>query len=761
MPLVNLTTNLKSLKFGNDQPGGGSSNQPYIQTSIPEGDTNSFNASIDNTGDLSTFQLGAISAAGGYAGAGIGAAIGSFSGTTGAGALIGLGLGVGTALYALDSSGQIDISANIPSTGTGGPDFVVRGGQLVSKIIANDVTRLTKYFADTKSWRGIGFAIKQNLLSKAAVRTQTSEGGLTFNERLYTPISTVAQAGVNAFGYHLNKQGLLPYEKTGAYATNNENLYGVKVNQRQEVEENRLAALLKVKMLQIKPDKTPKGLKGFYTDDDNEILSYIGGPDAPLLGKTNIRFANQRTGDAASLIGIDIYGSTVDTYSQVGLIEIPENIKDGPQTLTGISSYIGRLGTTIPGDFRAALRTNTTNPDEIGNLINAPSYLTDNIEQRVGLGDPGNRNGKDLSSYVNGWGGGAASGNSFDQVNAFPIYLYNSADPVVTDLVTFRIGVMYNENPSLKFYLHFRAFLDQISDQYAADWDSTQYIGRGEKFYNYKGFDRKVSLSWTVAAQSKIELIPMYKKLNFLASVCAPDYSANGYMRGNIVTLTVGGYFYEQPGIITGFTYEMNDENATWEIGIENRGNSFGVPKDKSVKQLPHMIKVTGFQFIPIHKFVPKLQNIDFPEGDDPATFSNDTNTYGPERYIALADDDDIISNYGLDQAAIRAAKEAETAARDTRARQSSQFVPPGPGDAGDLPGFNGTSGGSSVSVDDLFGTTSNTPQLAFPPSDQPQDKPKNPKANKKTKPKQTIKQNTGQTVNGKPLPPGAIPIKP
>jgi hypothetical protein len=35
MPLVNLQTDLKSLKFGKDKPGGGSSKQPYIQTPIP------------------------------------------------------------------------------------------------------------------------------------------------------------------------------------------------------------------------------------------------------------------------------------------------------------------------------------------------------------------------------------------------------------------------------------------------------------------------------------------------------------------------------------------------------------------------------------------------------------------------------------------------------------------------------------------------------------------------------------------------------
>ena len=35
MPLVNLTTNLKSLRYGKDVVGGGSSNQPYVTSKIP------------------------------------------------------------------------------------------------------------------------------------------------------------------------------------------------------------------------------------------------------------------------------------------------------------------------------------------------------------------------------------------------------------------------------------------------------------------------------------------------------------------------------------------------------------------------------------------------------------------------------------------------------------------------------------------------------------------------------------------------------
>ena len=35
MGLLDLTTDLKSLKFGRDRRGGGSSQQPFIQTPIP------------------------------------------------------------------------------------------------------------------------------------------------------------------------------------------------------------------------------------------------------------------------------------------------------------------------------------------------------------------------------------------------------------------------------------------------------------------------------------------------------------------------------------------------------------------------------------------------------------------------------------------------------------------------------------------------------------------------------------------------------
>jgi hypothetical protein len=122
----------------------------------------------------------------------------------------------------------------------------------------------------------------------------------------------------------------------------------------------------------------------------------------------------------------------------------------------------------------------------------------------------------------------------------------------------------------------------------------------------------------------------MYKKLNYLASSLAPDYN-NGFMRGVLVQLTIGGYFYNQPGFITGLTYDLTEE-STWEIGINDKGFSDPANRgDDLVKELPHMIKVSSFNFTPIHRFIPEVQK------NTAGSFVTTTGLGdGPQRYIAL-----------------------------------------------------------------------------------------------------------------------------
>jgi len=212
--------------------------------------------------------------------------------------------------------------------------------------------------------------------------------------------------------------------------------------------------------------------------------------------------------------------------------------------------------------------------------------------------------------------------------------LYKSSgviqNEIKNDLVKFRIGIIDNDNPLEKTYIHFRAFINGLSDSYTSEWASQKFMGRSENFYKYQGFDRQVSVDWTVTAQSKQELIPMYQKLNYLASSLAGDYSEAGFMRGNLVTLTMGGWFYEQPGLVTGLTLNVPDESP-WEISINDTGGS-----DSTVKELPLIINVTGFNFIPIHEFVPRIQQNSFNNSSFDGANANWIESYGRERYLAL-----------------------------------------------------------------------------------------------------------------------------
>ncbi len=232
-----------------------------------------------------------------------------------------------------------------------------------------------------------------------------------------------------------------------------------------------------------------------------------------------------------------------------------------------------------------------------------PNWTIAKQENRINMGDPGNPDGKDLSTYDGVKDSYAAAYNSYDKINASEAY-GAGVDYDNNDFVHFKIGV-YDYGAGGWNFIRFRAFLDSISDSYDATWNAQKYIGRGENFYTYGGFDRKISLSWTVVAQSKREMIPMYERLNLLASACAPNYNGNrsGYMKGNIADLQIGNYV-QSYGLITKVSYEIN-ENSTWDISID----ADGIPGGKgTIGELPHMIKVNSFEFIPINNSIPQFK---------------------------------------------------------------------------------------------------------------------------------------------------------
>jgi hypothetical protein len=553
------------------------------------------------------------------------------------------------------NSNQPYIKSPIPDNASsldrsGGVDFLLRGGTLTPSRAAKDVSRLTKMFRDFKSPNGPLFIAKQNLLSRTGVKTQAS-GDL--NEGIYLPTSTILQAGGNAFGIHLNKQGLNPFRDTSPN-NNTGSLFGLRdplglnvyaqvVKSNQEKKDNRLVQLANWK-LEI---NTNPNLPGFNENPISALNTYVQIGRSPSLSEEKGEILKYGGGPGSILgVGKTIIKRPIDNYTNAGLDFTKNPTFKGKYYVlnsTQISNIPTSKDNTQVADFRKELinqqiSAQTSNKNI---LSKSPDYFANRIETRVNLGDPGKRN-KNVTSYRLGLG------EALDKINAYSLYTTRATggaiDPTLNDLVKFRIGIIENNSPNNKVNIHFRAFLDSMDDNYAAEWNSFKYMGRGENFYRYGGFTRTINLGWTVAAQSKEELIPMYQKLNFLASSLAPDFSDYGYMRGNLATLTIGGYLYEQPGIITSINYSVPQESP-WEIGISDFPSTGRVLEDSTVKELPHIIKVTGFQFIPIHTFVPKLQQNAYLNLLDENT--KGVAKFGDQRYIAL--NNGVNNNYTID----------------------------------------------------------------------------------------------------------------
>ena len=301
-------------------------------------------------------------------------------------------------------------------------------------------------------------------------------------------------------------------------------------------------------------------------------------------------------------LNTDYENSVFRTYYSDTFLPTPRLIDGNSATYTmgqldseNLNEINKKFSSPVLTDFRDKAANN--------NVINAPyimgsykDYAEVNKDKRLKMGTPGAR--RNVASYKID-----AEGQSMlDQVNGSGVQWGKDPDFVThPDLVNFAISVIDNSSTaSVLNTMHFRAFIDSFSDKFTSEWGNTQYVGRADKFYSYKGFDRSISLGFTVYAQSKKEISGMYEKLNYLASTTAPSYANGGFMKGNLMRITVGDYVKNQLGICKGFSYDIPNE-FSWDIGIDDEGNAGGT------KQLPFGMKVVSFDFIPIQEFVPQV----------------------------------------------------------------------------------------------------------------------------------------------------------
>jgi len=260
------------------------------------------------------------------------------------------------------------------------------------------------------------------------------------------------------------------------------------------------------------------------------------------------------------------------------------------------NQYNGQLGTTSidSGKQIQDFRSNDSKNKFNGGTTNTYSFNYSNRlinkETRVGLGNQGKIN-RNRTSYT------TSDPEAVDKLNKLDV----SKKPLngITenrDLIQLEFQVM---TPEDTYYLAFRAFLDTFDDSFTGSWNTNKYLGRADSFYTYSGFERSINIGFKIAAATKEEMKPLYRKAATLASVTAPSYGDNGrFMRGSLAKVTVGDYIYEQPGIIESVQYTWQ-KDYPWEISFQN-------PEQKdNVQILPHVLDVS-ISFKVIHDFLPQ-----------------------------------------------------------------------------------------------------------------------------------------------------------
>jgi hypothetical protein len=159
---------------------------------------------------------------------------------------------------------------------------------------------------------------------------------------------------------------------------------------------------------------------------------------------------------------------------------------------------------------------------------------------------------------------------------------YSGITPNTKDFIAFYFSGPLHHLGSEDDTIIFRANIQGFTDSFSPEWATIPIMGRADKAYIYTGFERSISFTFTVAATSREELKPMWRKINYLSTYTMPDYS-NGRLVGPFMRITIGNLFQNTPVFIESLNISIPDD-ATWETNLDG---------DPNMKQLPTMVEIS------------------------------------------------------------------------------------------------------------------------------------------------------------------------
>lgn len=300
----------------------------------------------------------------------------------------------------------------------------------------------------------------------------------------------------------------------------------------------------------------------------------------------NGKWVELTPGNISNERGTKVAGETLGESlipSALQISEVNKKVLSGVEEFRERDNRLATLPTPVE-DFRKEPK------NEYQNTLWYSDYRTKNKEQRVQLGNQGNSLKEKKLTYTTAPIEYVAT--VVDKVNLRAVGEVDQN----SDLVA-----LYFYNINTQKFIQFRAFIDSIDDSYNADWQGTRYVGRAEEFYTYGGFSRDINISFKIAAATSLEMDPLYKKMNQLAAMTAPQYTAAGIMQGTVVRMNVGYYITNTPGIITSVKYSLV-EDAPWEIGLRDPSLTNELGTSPTVLQC-------SVSFKAIHDFAPQNES--------------------------------------------------------------------------------------------------------------------------------------------------------
>ena len=253
-------------------------------------------------------------------------------------------------------------------------------------------------------------------------------------------------------------------------------------------------------------------------------------------------------------------GSADNTKSAKEIIQDYTTLSYGQIRKISNERVVGNTSNLSENDFRSKNES-----EKIKGRAEKENWGTNNINTRVNFGNPGgnpieaNRKTDRIE-----WWKTATEGDRFDKVNASEI----GADDI-NDLV----HLWFQAEGGSK--VQFRGTAKGITETFSPSWDSIKYNGRADQAYKYTTFERSLSFNFQVYATSRIDMKPIWTKLQYLSTMTMPQYGEENGYQGTLVRFRLGSLYNGKLAFIESLSYNMSDETP-WEISMLGSNEPIG-----------------------------------------------------------------------------------------------------------------------------------------------------------------------------------------